>query len=105
MLARSGEGLRKPFGSGNIGGSDRVEAAARLSRNQVCNRRFPCTGWANQQQAGGDRNLELFGLTSIHQPDQISQVQFDRGRENEIAPIDGLYQRPVGAAAFVECSL
>ena len=105
MLPSSGEDLRKLLGSGNVGGSDRVEAAPRLGRNQVRDGSFACTGRADQEQPCGDWNLEPFGLPSIHQPDQISQVPFDRGREDEIAPVDGLYQRPVCAAAFVECSL
>ena len=49
MLAGPGEHLRKLFGSGNIGRSDRVKAAPRLGRNQVCDGSFACTGGANQE--------------------------------------------------------
>ena len=43
VLAGPGEYLLKPFDSRNIGGRDQVEAAARLSGNQVHHRRFPGT--------------------------------------------------------------
>jgi hypothetical protein len=49
MFASPGEDLHKPFGSGNVGGSDRVNAATRLGSNQVCDGSLACTGGANQE--------------------------------------------------------
>ena len=65
----------------------------------------PVTAGPTSNNPVGTGTFSRLGLTGIHQPNQISQVPFDQGWEDEVVPIDRAYQRPVGTAAFVECLL